>query len=439
LATFNAEIERRIEGHGSDFVFRILTPSGRLKHLHAVARLVQHVDGRPVFMGAIQDVTESRFAEATLRAREAELRRANSYLTEAQRLSKTGSFTWDPERNEIDWSDELFRILDFRAGEKADLAQLSDMVHPDDIGTVQSTLGRAARDGVEYEIFFRIQTRDGEVRHLHTVGKPLTEITGRTVFVGATQDITAGKLADDALARARAELAHVVRVATLNAMTASIAHEVNQPLSGILINANTCLRMLDADPPDIAGAVQTAKRMIRDAHRAGDVVQRLRDMFSTRPPTTEPLDVSEVVGEVIALSTAELRQSGASLKTEFAKALPAVGADRVQLQQVILNLLLNAADAMAKVEDRPRLIVVRTGLEADSAVRIDVQDSGTGLAPGASEKLFDAFFTTKVKGMGVGLSISRTIIENHKGRLWATNNPGHGATFSVRLPAIPSS
>jgi C4-dicarboxylate-specific signal transduction histidine kinase len=149
--------------------------------------------------------------------------------------------------------------------------------------------------------------------------------------------------------------------------------------------------------------------------------------------------VSEVAGEVIALSTAELRQSGASLRTEFAEALPAVGADRVQLQQVILNLLLNAADAMAKVEDRPRLIVVRTGLETDGAVRIDIQDAGTGLDPAASEKLFDAFYTTKAKGMGVGLSISRTIIESHNGRLWATNNPGPGATFSVRLPAIQRS
>jgi PAS domain S-box-containing protein len=436
LATFNSEIARRVEGHGSDFVFRIITQKGQLKHLHAVVRFVQQIEGRPVFMGAIQDVTESRLAEAALSASEANLRRANSYLTEAQRLSKTGSFTWDPKHNEIDWSDELFRILDFRAGEKADLDALAKVVHPDDIGTVQSTLGQAAQDGREYEIYFRIQTRDGEIRHLHTVGQRRLEITDRHVFVGATQDITASKLAEEALARTRAELAHVARVATLNAMTASIAHEVNQPLSGILTNANTCVRMLGADPPNLAGAIQTAKRTIRDANRAGEVVRRLRDMFSTKPPTTEPLDIGEVAAEVIALSTAELRRSGASLRAEFAEDLPRVGADRVQLQQVILNLLLNAADAMASVDDRPRVIVVRTGLETDGAVRMDVEDSGAGLEPGADEKVFNAFYTTKAKGMGVGLSISRSIIESHNGRLWAANNLGPGATFSVRLPAV---
>jgi signal transduction histidine kinase len=248
------------------------------------------------------------------------------------------------------------------------------------------------------------------------------------------QDVTESKLAEEALNRTRGELAHVARVATLNAMTASIAHEVAQPLSGILTNANTCARMLAADPPNLAGAAETAQRTIRDANRASEVIRRLRAMFSTKAPTIEAADFNDVAREVITLSAFELQRRGALLQTAFADDLPRVRVDRVQLQQVILNLLLNAADAMAEVDDRPRTLQVATGLREDGAVMLAVRDSGTGFDPQSVEKLFEAFYTTKPDGMGVGLSICRSIVEKHNGRLWAEANEGPGATFSFYIP-----
>jgi C4-dicarboxylate-specific signal transduction histidine kinase len=253
-------------------------------------------------------------------------------------------------------------------------------------------------------------------------------------MIGSVQDITESKLAEEALNQARGELAHVARVATLNAMTASIAHEVAQPLSGILTNASTCARMLAADPPNLAGASETAQRTIRDANRATEVLRRLRAMFSTKAPMIESADINDVAREVITLSAVELRRRGALLQTAFADDLPHVRVDRVQLQQVILNLLLNAADAMAEVNDRPRTVHVATGLREDGSVKLAVRDSGTGFDPQSAEKLFQAFYTTKPDGMGVGLSICRSIIESHKGRLWATPNDGPGATFGFSIP-----
>jgi signal transduction histidine kinase len=220
----------------------------------------------------------------------------------------------------------------------------------------------------------------------------------------------------------------------MNAMTASIAHEVSQPLSGILMNASTCARMLAADPPNLAGAAETVRRMVRDANRATEVLSRIRAMFSGKAPTVELVDLNDAAREVIALSAGELQRRDALLRTDFASDLPLVRADRIQLQQVILNLILNAADAMAEVEDRPRMLLVETGLRDDGGVELAVRDSGVGVDPLAIEKLFEAFYTTKAHGMGIGLSICRTIIEDHNGRLWGEANDGPGATFSFCIP-----
>ena len=235
--------------------------------------------------------------------------------------------------------------------------------------------------------------------------------------------------------RARLELTHVERLATLSTMTASITHEVSQPISGILTNANTCVRMLTADPPNVEGATETARRTIRDANRASEVIMHLRAMFAKKAPTMEMVDLNDAAREVIALSSAELRRRGAEWQTEFTEPLPAVSGDRVQLQQVILNLLLNAADAMAEIEDRSRTLRVQTLLEGGDRVKLLVRDSGVGLDPRAIEKLFEAFHTTKAHGLGIGLAVSRSIIESHKGQLWATANDGPGATFGFSIPS----
>ena len=229
----------------------------------------------------------------------------------------------------------------------------------------------------------------------------------------------------------------MARVTSLGALTASIAHEVNQPLSGIITNANTCLKMLAADPPNVLGAQETARRTVRDGNRAADVIRRLRVLFAGQGATSEPVDLNEAAREVIALSWSDLQRSRVIVRSEFAEDLPLVTGDRVQLQQVILNLLLNAADAMSGVEDRPRLVTITTDREAGDQVRLTVQDAGVGLDSQAMARLFDAFFTTKSEGMGIGLSISRTIIENHGGRLWGEPNDGPGARFAFSVPSAP--
>ena len=259
------------------------------------------------------------------------------------------------------------------------------------------------------------------------------------MFVGALQDATETMVAEEALSRARSELAHVARVTTLSTLTASIAHEVNQPLSGIVTNASTCLRMLDADPPNVEGARETARRTIRDGNRASDVIVRLRALFSKREFTLESLDLNEATREVIALSLSDLQRSRVVLQSDLAEDLPIVTGDRIQLQQVILNLLRNASDAMLGLQDRPRQLLIRTEQEDGGRVRVSVRDAGVGVDAQSIDKLFDAFYTTKGDGMGIGLSVSRSIIESHHGRLWAEPNDGPGATFSFSIPRSPQS
>jgi PAS domain S-box-containing protein len=431
---FDAVIERSIAGQDADFVFRIVPSRSVVKHLHAVARLSKRIDGRPIFTGAVQDVTASKLAEEALKAQEADLRQALDHLSEAQRLSKTGSFTSDLARDEHFWSDGFYRVCEFEPGSKITTQKLQDIVHPEDLTSFQGAIGRAIA-GEDPEFLFRIVTPRGVVKHLRGIAHRIERITDRPVFIGAVQDVTESKLAQDALNSARAELTHVERVMTLGALTASIAHEVNQPLSGIIINATTCLSMLAADPPNLDGARATVQRTLRDGNRASEVIQRLRSMFAREHPANESVDLNDAAREVLALSSSELQVCRAILRTDFDADLPPVSADRIQIQQVILNLILNAADAMRAVDDRPRNLLIATARENADWVRLSVCDSGAGIDPQNLDKLFDAFFTTKPHGMGVGLSISRSIIENHKGRLWATANDGPGATFSLSIPS----
>jgi len=250
--------------------------------------------------------------------------------------------------------------------------------------------------------------------------------------------VTQRRLSEEALEKSRSELARVARVTSLGALTASIAHEVNQPLFGITTNASTCVRMLAGEAPNLEGAREMARRIIRDGNRASEVITRLRAMFVKRDPTSETVNLNEATKEVIALSIGELQRSRVVLETDLAEDLPSVLGDRVQLQQVILNLCLNAADAMSAIEERPRQMVITTGREADMAY-LRVQDAGVGFEPETAERLFDAFFTTKRGGMGIGLSVSRSIIESHRGHLWAARNDGPGATFAFAIPINPES
>jgi signal transduction histidine kinase len=265
------------------------------------------------------------------------------------------------------------------------------------------------------------------------------QVTQRTAQLAAAnqelnRELAERRLLEERLDKARLELAHVARISSLGVLTASIAHEVNQPLSGIITNAGTCLRMLVADPPNVDGARETARRTIRDGNRAAEVIARLRALYGKKDPTIESVDLNEAAREVFALSLNELQRSRVLVQQELADGLPLVAGNRVQLQQVILNLLRNASDAMSAVDDRPRQLLIRTEGDEDDHVRLTVKDAGVGFAPQAADRLFDSFYTTKNDGMGIGLSVSRSIIESHHGRLWATPNTGPGATFSFSIP-----
>ena len=251
---------------------------------------------------------------------------------------------------------------------------------------------------------------------------------------GTIVDMHDWKQAQDQLRTTQAALAHMMRVMTMGQLTASIAHEVNQPLSGIITNTSTCLLMLNSDPPNVEVARETVLRALRDGDRASEVIKRLRALFSKKEVTAGSVDLNEATQEVIALSLSELQRHQVLLRTDFDNDLPLIMADRVQLQQVILNLLRNASDAMSAVQDRPKHLLIRTEREECDRARLTVQDVGVGFDPDAMDKLFQAFYTTKNDGMGMGLSISRSIIESHHGRLWATRNDGPGATFCFSLP-----
>jgi PAS domain S-box-containing protein len=371
--------------------------------------------------------------DAALKVSEAELRGAHAHLTEAQRLSQTGSFTWDVHADEHTWATEIYRIFGLEPGSKVTMPMIQAAIFPEDMAAVEAVIGRALL-GEDFELVFRILTNSGALKHAHVVGHRSEHITDRPVFHGAIHDVTQSRVAEEALNRARSELAHAARVMTLGALTASIAHEVNQPLSGIITNASTCLRMLAADPPNIDGVRTVIQRTLRDGNRASEVIQRLRSLYTRKQSRIEPVDLNDAAREVLTLSSSELQTHRVILRNDFDERLPAVRGDRVQLQQVILNLVLNATDAMRGVEDRPRNLLVETAWEDETRIRLSVRDSGVGIDPQSLEKVFDAFYTTKSDGMGIGLAISRSIIESHEGRLWAHPNDGPGATFSFSIP-----
>jgi PAS domain S-box-containing protein len=364
---------------------------------------------------------------------EAQVEQAYIRLAEAQRLSKTGSFITDLLADDHDWSEEAFRIFEFNPATRPSVQMIRDLVCAEDLPSFDAGIQRSM-NGAEFDLVFRIRTASGNIKHLHAVARVIRHLEGRPLFIGALQDVTERILAEQALSKARAELAHVSRVMTLGALTASIAHEVNQPLAGIVTNAATCLRMLAADPPNLEGARATTQRTLRDGNRASEVIQRLRTLYSHKQPKYEALDLNDAAREVLAVSINELQRAHVTLRTDFHEGLPAIDGDRVQLQQVLLNLVLNAADAMREINDRPRDLLVATAREEPASVRLSVCDSGIGIDPQALEKIFDSFYTTKSTGMGMGLSISRSIIESHKGRLWATANEGPGATFAFCIP-----
>jgi PAS domain S-box-containing protein len=390
------------------------------------AKAVRRLDNQLIVLIACEDITERKLAEDALRQSE-------MYSAEAQRLSHTGSYGLRAARGEIVWSEETFRIFEFERAPSVRLDAVMQRVHPDDRVRVQQTINRASRDGKDFAHGYRLLMPDGAVKHVHATAHAVTDASGGVEFVGAVTDVTARKQAEVELHEAQTNLAHVTRVTALGEMAASIAHEVNQPLAAVVTNAAACLRWLDREPANLKEARGTLQSIINDGNRAGEVIQRVCALVN-KTTDRKALHINEVVNEVMSLVQHELFSHRVALRLELAPALPPVLADRIQLQQVILNLVINAIEAMQPVKDRPRELVIRTRQDETSQVLVTVSDCGVGVAAENADRLFDAFFTTKSSGMGMGLSICRSIVDAHGGRLSASGNVGPGATFQFTLP-----
>jgi PAS domain S-box-containing protein len=418
-------------GNPYDFELRIRRFDGVYRWFQSRGLAVRDADGRILrWCSLLTDIDERKRAEDALK-------RSEALLAEAQRLSRIGSFSWRVETDEITWSEQLYRIFEFDQGIPVTIELIGTRVHPEDITLLHDMIERLRGAGADFEYEHRLQMPDQSIKYLHLTAHGIRDNDGRLEYIGAVQDVTQRQISEEALAKARSELAQVTRVTSLATLTASIAHEVNQPLSGIVTNASTCLRMLAMEPPNVDGARETVRRTIRDGNRASEVITRLRALFSKKHTLAERVHLNDATREVIALSLCELQRNRVILRSELADHLPLVTGVRVQLQQVILNLLRNASDAMSTIDDRPRELLIRTERDEGDRVLLSVKDAGIGFDPQTADRLFETFYTTKNDGMGVGLSVSRSIIESHQGRLWATLNDGPGATFSFSIPRGP--
>src|SRR5438128_6348476 len=381
---------------------------------------------------------DRRFAAQTLELQEEKLQRSEAYLAEAQRLTHTGSWAWRVAGgNALHLSEEWYRIYGFDPEEGMSAWEKRlQRVHPEDQARWQRAIDRAIGEKSDYEVEVRILLRGGTVKYIHDVGHPVLSPSGDLVeFVGTVIDITERKRAEEErerLRQAQADLAHVNRVTTMGELTASLAHEVNQPIAAAITDANTCLRWLTRDQPDLEEARQAASRIVKDATRAGEIISRIRLLFKKSTPQWELVDINEVIREMIVLLRSEATRYSISVQTELAD-LPQVMGDRVQLQQVLMNLMTNGIDAMKDV-DGTRELAIKSQRAEDRQLLISVSDTGVGLPPQQADQIFNAFFTTKLQGTGMGLRISRSIVESHGGRLWAAGNSQRGASFYIALP-----
>jgi PAS domain S-box-containing protein len=416
-----------------DIEHRLLMPDGSIKHVHVVGHLETGQPGKTELVGAITDITERKCAEVALRQTEA-------YLEEAQRLTHTGSWAWSVARREnVHWSQEQYRLFGFDPkSDSLSFEKAYQRIHPEDQATFNQAVERAIRERSDFEVDFRIVLPDGSNKYSRSVGHPVFSASGELVeFVGTGIDMTERRQAEkerERLRQVQADLAHINRATTMGELTASLAHEINQPITAAATDARTCLRWLAREQPDIGEARESAARMVNAVTRAADIVSRLRQLFKKGAPQTSLVDVSEVIQEMVVLLRSEASRQSVSILTELSEDLPRVVADRVQLQQVLMNLMLNGIEAMQDAKGGGQL-TIRSLRGEGGQLLISVSDTGKGLPPDQADQIFNAFFSTKAQGTGMGLSISRSIIESHGGRLWATSNSGPGATFRFTLPS----
>jgi len=370
-----------------------------------------------------------------------QLQRSEAYLADAQALTHTGSFVWDVRtKHALHLSEEWYRIFGFDREQGARVFEERwHRVFPDDRVRWQAAIDRAITERSGYELEARLVVPGGALKYVRVVSHPVLDPSGEVVqFIGSVVDITDRKHAEEELDKLRAleaDLAHINRVSMLGEFAASLAHELKQPITGLITNAGTCLRLLRCEPPNVRDAEVAAARIVRDGNRANEIIDRVRSFYRKDVPAQrEPVDVNDLVREMLMLLRAEAHRHSVSMHTELAAVLPTVTADRVQLQQVFMNLLLNAIEAM---KESGGDVTVTSQRDPDGHLLISVSDTGVGL-PDHADQIFNAFFTTKPQGSGMGLAIGRSIVESHGGRLWATTNSGPGATLHLTLPTTPS-
>jgi C4-dicarboxylate-specific signal transduction histidine kinase len=356
-------------------------------------------------------------------------KRIEAFLAKVQRVSATGSFFWRAASAEITASEQVYHIFDLDPALPLTLELITTRVHPDDLPSFHERIERARSAVGDIDFETRLRNPDGSVKYLHVMAHGIRDQASQLEYIGAVHEVTSRRLSEEVLGQARAALIHLARLTTLGLLAPSIAHEMTQPLAGIMINANTCLRTLATDPPSLDGARAAARRALRDVDRAHDLITRLRMLVAKKDVTSESLDLNDAIQEAVTLLSSELQKRQVVLRTEFAGDLPRVRGDRAQLQQVVLNLLANSSEAMGDVEDRPRDLLIRTERHDGGHVCVAVRDVGSGLHPRDAESVSN--------DTGIGLFISRAIVERHSGRLWAAPNDGLGATFSFSIPAEP--
>src|SRR5580704_11429522 len=430
LHTFETAIRQKVD---AELEYRIMLPDGSVKYVHTIGHPVLNADGELAeLVGTTVDITARKRAEETLR-------RSQAYLAEAERLTHTGSFAGDSTTQPLYWSEELYRTFGFDPQQGLPTRdQPLERIHPEDRDSFLQAFSRVIDQRVDSEVEYRIVLPDGAIKWVHGIGHPVLNANGELVeVIGTTVDITERKHAEEERVRLHqleTDLEHINRVSIMGELTASIAHEVNQPLSGVVSNGSACLRWLAGDTPNIEEARETARRIVRDGRRAAEIIGRIRALTKRTAMPKGELDLNETIREILPLVGDEAKKKSVMIRTCFGNDVFPVLGDRVQLQQVVLNLVMNGIEAMNTIADRARELLITSRNTDPDQVEVTVEDSGTGLDPDASARIFDAFYTTKPAGMGMGLSICRSILQAHHGRLWATANQGPGTTFHFTLP-----